>query len=58
MELDRWGRANITNDELLNATSLHRLTDRAIEEFGVTYPTALGYAKTVLAKLRKDAFVP
>lgn len=55
VELDRWARGAITADELMQTIAQQRLVDRAISQYAVTYPTALGYARVILFKLRKEA---
>ena len=55
MELYDWGKANITDGEMFETIAMNRLTNRALENYGVTYVTALNYAKVVLFKLRKEA---
>ncbi len=55
MELYRWGKGSIPDSEIFETIALHRLTNQAIDAYGVTYVTALNYAKVVLIRLRKEA---
>lgn len=55
IELYSWGKTNITGSEIFETVALHRLTNKAMETYSVTYVTALGYARIVLMRLRKEA---
>ena len=55
LDLYSWGKKNILDIEVFETIALHRLTNKAESDYGVTYPTALGYARQVLIRLRKEA---
>ena len=53
--LHDWGKKVIPASELPFPIAQHRLTNYAQQEWGVSYQTALGYAKSVLPRLREAA---
>jgi hypothetical protein len=55
VSLYNWGKKEIPVSELFETVALHRLINKAEESYPVTYPTALGYARQVLMRLRKEA---
>ena len=54
LHLYDWGKRSIADEEMLETIALHRLVNQAEEEFGVSYQTALNYARIVMARLKLE----
>ena len=49
-----WAKPNLTSEQITTGDAPARLTEKAVEMFGVSYITASNYAKVVVWKLRRE----